>query len=185
MPSTTSLDAYAQQFRFDPIPSERRQAHLPSAVASALRDEEVVVFACLDEHSDTAAFSARYGFALNDCANTLILKYTKDQGEHFAAAVTLGSRRLDINGAVKEALGAKRLTLARREVAMDITAMEFGGITAFGLPAGMRILVDAAVMERQVVVMGAGRRETKLLLSPLALTRLGAVEIGPFASAAP
>jgi len=137
------------------------------------------VFTCLDEHSDTAAFSARYGFGLDDCANTLILKYSSGRGEHYAAAVTLGSRRLDINGAVKAKLGAKRLSLARREVATEITGMEFGGITAFGLPADMRILIDAAVVERRYVVVGAGFRETKILLAPSTLTHLPQVEVAP------
>jgi prolyl-tRNA editing enzyme YbaK/EbsC (Cys-tRNA(Pro) deacylase) len=174
-----SLQEFAQQFRFDPVPVEKQSEHLPTAVASALPHDEVVVFSCLDEYSDTAAFSARYGLGLDDCANTLILKYTKNQGEHYAAVVTLGSRRLDINGAVKDRLGAKRLSLAKREVATEITGMEFGGITAFGLPADMRVLVDAAVLERKYVVMGAGYRETKILLAPSTLTRLPPVEVAP------
>jgi prolyl-tRNA editing enzyme YbaK/EbsC (Cys-tRNA(Pro) deacylase) len=177
MTTPISIHEFAKQFRFDPIPVEQWDAHMPAAVASALHGEDVLVFSCLDEYSDTAAFSARYGFGLEDCANTLILKYTRDQGEHFAAAVTLGSRRLDINGAVKEKLGAKRLTLAKREVATEITGMEFGGITAVGLPSGMRVLVDAAVVARTYVVMGAGVRETKILLSPSTLTRLPLLEV--------
>jgi len=172
-----SIHEFAQRFRFDPIPIEQRRAHLPPAVACVLPDEELVVFSCLDEHSDTAAFCLRYCVEPQDCANTLILKYTANQGEHHAAVVTLGSRRLDINGAVKEKLGAKRLSLARREIATEITGMEFGGITAFALPAGMRILIDAQVMGRDFVVMGAGYRRTKILLSPSTLTRLPLAEV--------
>ena len=179
MATLTSVHEFAQRFRIDPIPVDRWEAHMPAAVASALHGEDVLVFSCLDEFSDTAAFSARYGFGLEDCANTLILKYARDQGEHFAAAITLGSLRLDINGAVKAKLGAKRLTLAKREVATEITGMEFGGITAFGLPAGMRVLIDAAVMARPYVVMGAGVRETKILLAPSALARLPLLEVAP------
>ena len=86
--------------------------------------------------------------------------------------VNLGSRRLDVNGAVKALLGARRLSFAAREVATELTGMQFGGITAFGLPEGMPLLVDAAVFERPLVVMGAGVRETKLLLSPALLKDL-------------
>lgn len=111
------------------------------------------------------------------------MKYTTTQGEQHAAAVTLGSRRLDVNGAVKQKLGAKRLSLAKREVATELTGMEFGGITAFGLPASMRILVDAAVMDRPCVVMGAGCRERKLLLAPSTLARLPMVEVAALAFA--
>lgn len=179
--TTPSLHDFARQFRFDPIPPEDWAQHLPASVHAAVQGHEVIVFACPDEVSDTAAFSARFGFGMEDCANTLILKFTKDQGEHYAAAVGLGSRRLDVNGAVKRALGAQRLTLAKREVATEITGMEFGGITAPGLPAGMRVLVDAAVAERPFVVMGAGIRQAKLLLSPGTLAKVATVEVAALA----
>ena len=168
---------YAQRYRFDPIPRDRRASHLPAAVADALDGVEAVVFACPDEYSDTAAFSERFGFGLEDCANTLVLKVIRGEQERYAAVVALGSRRLDINGAVKATLDAKRLSFARREVATEITGMQFGGITAFGLPPGMRVLVDSAVMERPFVVMGAGFRETKILIEPAALLRLPQVEV--------
>jgi len=172
-----SIHEFAQRFRFDPIAASQQSAHLPAAVAAALPADEVLVFACDDAHSDTAAFSARYGFGLEDCANTLLLKYTAGQGDQYAAVVTLGSRRLDVNGAVKETLGARRLSFAKREVATELTGMQFGGITAFGLPAGMRILVDAAVMDRPYVVVGAGYRETKILVAPAELAKLPLAEV--------
>jgi prolyl-tRNA editing enzyme YbaK/EbsC (Cys-tRNA(Pro) deacylase) len=91
--------------------------------------------------------------------------------------VTLGSLRLDVNGAVKAVLGAKRISFAQREIATEQSAMEFGGITAFGLPASWRVLVDAAVMDRRQIVMGAGVREAKLLLAPAVLAQLDTVEV--------
>jgi prolyl-tRNA editing enzyme YbaK/EbsC (Cys-tRNA(Pro) deacylase) len=67
---------------------------------------------------------------------------------------------------VKAALGAQRVSFAKREEAVERSAMEFGGITAFGLPADWPVLVDEAVMARAQVVMGAGIRQAKLLLAP-------------------
>ncbi|OPD81835.1 hypothetical protein AO940_10450 [Pseudomonas aeruginosa] len=55
---------------------------------------------------------------------------------------------------------------AAREVAAELTGMQFDGITAFGLSEGMPLLVDAAALERPLAEMGAGIRGTKLLLSP-------------------
>lgn len=152
--------------QLDVIPPAQWHAHLPTHVVEQLPQEGVTVFAVSDDASDTAAFSARYGFGLEDCANTIVVRYKKDGGEHYAALVSLGSLRLDINGAVKAALGAQRLSFAKREAAVEHSGMEFGGITAFGLPDDWRVLVDAAVMERAQVVMGAGVRAAKLLLSP-------------------
>ncbi|CAH2895801.1 MAG: Uncharacterized protein PA2301 [uncultured Paraburkholderia sp.] len=152
--------------QLDVIPAEELAAHLPAHVLAQLPPQGVTVFSVTDDASDTAAFSARYGFGLEDCANTIVVRYKKDGGEHYAALVSLGSLRLDVNGAVKAALGAQRLSFAKREVAVELSAMEFGGITTFGLPADWRILVDAAVMERAQIVMGAGIRAAKLLLAP-------------------
>jgi prolyl-tRNA editing enzyme YbaK/EbsC (Cys-tRNA(Pro) deacylase) len=168
---------FAQQL--DVIAIDQWSAHLPAHVIEQLPTQGVTVFAVTDDASDTAAFSERYGFGLEDCANTIVVRYKKDGGEHYAALVSLGSLRLDINGAVKAALGAQRLSFAKREAAVEHSQMEFGGITAFGLPADWRVLVDAAVMERAQIVMGAGVRAAKLLLSPDVLRQWPRCEVAP------
>jgi prolyl-tRNA editing enzyme YbaK/EbsC (Cys-tRNA(Pro) deacylase) len=165
----------------DVIPAEQLSAHLPAHVVANLPAEGVTVFAVSDDASDTAAFSARYGFGLEDCANTIVVRYKRDGAEHYAALVSLGSLRLDINGAVKAALGAQRLSFAKREAAVEHSKMEFGGITAFGLPAHWRVLVDAAVMERAQIVMGAGVRAAKLLLAPAVLQQWPRCEVASLA----
>jgi prolyl-tRNA editing enzyme YbaK/EbsC (Cys-tRNA(Pro) deacylase) len=165
--------------QLDVIPAGQLSAHLPAHVVAQLPAEGVTVFAVTDDASDTAAFSERYGFGLEDCANTIVVRYKKEGAEHYAALVSLGSLRLDINGAVKAALGAQRLSFAKREAAVEHSQMEFGGITTFGLPQDWRILVDAAVMERSQVVMGAGIRAAKLLLAPAVLRQWGRCEVAP------
>jgi len=159
------------------LASDALRVLLPAHVIAALPADGVGVFRVDDDASDTAAFSKRYGFGLEDCANTIVLRFKKGGAEHFAAVVSLGSVRLDINGAVKAALGAQRLSFAKREDAVERSAMEFGGITAFGLPADWPVLVDEAVMTREQVVMGAGIRQAKLLLAPELLRSLPAVQV--------
>lgn len=165
--------------QLDVIPTEQWGSRLPAHVVEQLPLEGVTVFAVTDDASDTAEFSARYGFGLEDCANTIVIRYKKEGAEHYAALISLGSLRLDINGAVKAALGAQRLSFAKREAAVEHSGMEFGGITAFGLPDDWRILVDAAVMERAQIVMGAGIRAAKLLLSPDVLKQWPRIEVAP------
>jgi len=155
---------------------------LPAHVIAGLPDG-VGVFRVDDDASDTAAFSARYGFGLEDCANTIVLRFKKGGAEHHAAVVSLGSQRLDINGAVKAALGAQRLSFAKREEAVELSGMAFGGITAFGLPAQWPVLVDEAVMARDRVVMGAGVRQAKLLLAPALLQTLPMVAVAALTQA--
>lgn len=161
----------------DIVPTEQQAQHLPEGVRAVLPAHGVTVFTVPDDASDTAAFSARFGFDLDDCANTIVLRYRQDGTDRYAGVVSLGSRRLDINGAVRAHLGAKKVSFADREAATGLTGMEFGGITAFGLPPDWRVLVDGAVMERSEVVMGAGRRAAKLLLHPALLVSLPGVEV--------
>ena len=165
------------------LASDALSGLLPAHVIAALPADGVGVFRVDDDASDTAAFSERYGFGLEDCANTIVLRFKKGGAEHFAAVVSLGSVRLDINGAVKAALGAQRLSFAKREDAVERSAMEFGGITAFGLPSDWPVLVDEAVMTREQVVMGAGIRQAKLLLAPDLLRGLPAVQVAPLTMA--
>ena len=163
--------------RLDVIPASTWSEHLPATVLAALPRDGMTVFRVDDDASDTAQFSERYGFGLEDCANTIVLRYRKGGEDHHAAIVTLGSRRLDVNGAVKERRGAQRLSFAKREVATELTGMEFGGITAFGVPDDWVVLVDAAVMVREQVVMGAGVRTMKLLLPPRLLSAVPNVDV--------
>jgi prolyl-tRNA editing enzyme YbaK/EbsC (Cys-tRNA(Pro) deacylase) len=164
------------------IPESEYGQYLPRQVAAELTGNDIKVFLVDSDASDTTQFSERYGFSLADCANTIVLRYRKDGEDYHAAVVTLGSRRLDINGAVKAELGAQRLSFAKREVAVELTGMEFGGITAFGAPRDWVVLVDEAVMQREQVVMGAGVRAAKLLLSPNILSHLPNVNVAALAS---
>lgn len=161
------------------VAPEQHALHLPERVRAALPASGVTVFTVPDDASDTGAFTARFGFDLDDCANTIVLRYRVGGVDRFAGVVSLGSRRLDVNGAVRAHLGAKKVSFADRDAATALTGMEFGGITAFGLPPDWRVLVDAAVMERSEIVMGAGLRAAKLLLSPGILATLPAVEVAP------
>ena len=55
--------------------------------------------------------------------------------------------------------------------------MEYGGITPIGLPEGWPILIDAAVLGRERVVIGSGLRRSKLALPSSALSDLPAAEV--------
>jgi prolyl-tRNA editing enzyme YbaK/EbsC (Cys-tRNA(Pro) deacylase) len=60
--------------------------------------------------------------------------------------------------------------------AVELTGMEYGGITPIGLPADWPVYVDAAVAATERVVIGSGIRRSKLTLPGSALASLpGAV----------
>jgi prolyl-tRNA editing enzyme YbaK/EbsC (Cys-tRNA(Pro) deacylase) len=55
--------------------------------------------------------------------------------------------------------------------------MEIGGVTAFGLPAGLPLWIDAAVMRRDRIVLGGGSRSWKVIAPPAILRTLPNVEV--------
>jgi prolyl-tRNA editing enzyme YbaK/EbsC (Cys-tRNA(Pro) deacylase) len=165
------------KYEFDFLDAEHLRTVLSERVASSLPPHGVRGFLVTDDASDTAASAAKYGIDLGDCANTIVVRYRKDAAVHYAAAVILGSNRIDVNGSLKAALGAQRISFADREHVIATTGMEYGGVTAFGLPDNWSVVIDTSVMERAEIVMGAGVRAAKFVLEPVVLLGLPHVRV--------
>lgn len=121
--------------------------------------------------ADTAAFCATYGYSLDDSANTIIV-VGKGETPTPVACVVLATTRLDVNGVVRRRLGVRKASFASAEETKQLTGMELGGVTAFALPDGLPIWIDAAVMARPWIILGGGSRSIKVLTPPTTLTRL-------------
>ena len=134
------------------------------------------LFPCDPALADTAAFCAAYGFAPEDSANT-ILVIGKSDPPLYAPCVVLAPNRLDVNRTVRDRLGTRKASFAPSESTRDITGMEIGGVTVFGLPAELPIWVDARVMARERIVLGGGSRSWKVLAPPSILLALPGVEV--------
>ncbi|MGK2849720.1 MAG: YbaK/EbsC family protein [Candidatus Limnocylindrales bacterium] len=134
------------------------------------------LFACDPALADTAAFCAAYGFAPEDSANTILVAGKSDPPRH-AACVVLAPNRLDVNRVVRDRLGTRKASFAPQESTREITGMEIGGVTVFGLPAGLPIWVDARVMDRERIVVGGGSRSWKVVLAPASLLAIPGVEV--------
>lgn len=137
------------------------------------------VLPCPDELSDTAAFCAHYNVPLSQAANTILVTSRKVDPPVQAVCVVLGTTRLDVNRKVRELLGVKRASFADAELTVELTGMQIGGVTPFGLPqpenGSLPIFVDAAVLEQDHVIMGGGNRTSKIRLAPTELRKLPAV----------
>lgn len=134
------------------------------------------LFACDPALADTAAFCAAYGFAPEDSANT-ILVIGKSDPPRYAACVVLAPNRLDVNRAVRDRLGTRKASFAASDSTRDITGMEIGGVTVFGLPDTLPIWVDARVMGRERIVVGGGSRWWKVILDPASLLSIPGVSV--------
>ena len=152
--------------------------HLHPLTSSSLEALDVAyeVMACDPDLADTAAFCEAYGVAPEDSANTILVSSKRPAG-HDAACVVLATTRLDVNRRVRELLEVKKLSFASPERTEELTDMLIGGVTPFGLPSGLRVLVDSRVTERTSIILGGGNRSSKLKIEPSALLRLPDVEI--------
>jgi prolyl-tRNA editing enzyme YbaK/EbsC (Cys-tRNA(Pro) deacylase) len=143
-----------------------------------LRDLGVAyeLFPCDPALADTAAFCEAYGFSPDDSANTIVV-IGKTEPPRFAACVTLAPYRLDVNRTVRDRLRTRKASFAAAEQTAELTGMQIGGVTVFGLPDGLPIWVDSRVMERERIVLGGGSRSWKVIASPSILRALPGVEV--------
>jgi prolyl-tRNA editing enzyme YbaK/EbsC (Cys-tRNA(Pro) deacylase) len=131
------------------------------------------VMECDPALADTAAFVAAYGVPVERSANTILVA-SKGAEPTVVACVLLATTALDVNGVVRREMGVRKASFARAEPVRELTGMEIGGVTPFGLPEAMPVLVDPRVMAAEWIVLGGGNRTSKLRLPPDALRSLPA-----------
>jgi len=126
--------------------------------------------------ADTAAFCERYEVAPTESANCVVVAGRRDGQTRLAACMVLATTRADVNGLARRELDVRKASFAPMDQAVELTGMEYGGITPIGLPADWPVYVDAAVAATARVVIGSGVRRSKLTLPGAALASLpGAV----------
>jgi prolyl-tRNA editing enzyme YbaK/EbsC (Cys-tRNA(Pro) deacylase) len=137
-----------------------------ASVISALSNSEDFGVAEIDPtFSDTAAFCEKYGVTSDQVANCVIVKATRGETVRYAACMILGTTKADVNGLVRRHLDARKASFAPMDEAVALTKMEYGGITCVGLPSDWPILIDTAVADSKLVVIGSGIRKSKLIIS--------------------
>lgn len=134
------------------------------------------LFPCDPGLADTAAFCAAYGFDPEDSANTIVV-IGKSEPPRYAACVTLAPYRLDVNRTVRDRLGTRKASFAPADSTAELTGMQIGGVTVFGLPPRIPIWVDSRVMSRERIVLGGGSRSWKVIAAPAILLALPSVEV--------
>jgi prolyl-tRNA editing enzyme YbaK/EbsC (Cys-tRNA(Pro) deacylase) len=144
------------------------------ALASLGVDFEVME--CDPALADTAAFVEAYGVPADRSANTILVA-SKGAAPTYVACVVLATTALDVNNVVRHEMGVRKASFAAADPVRELTGMEIGGVTPFGLPADLPVLVDSRVMEPDWVVLGGGNRSSKLRLAPGALRQLASVRV--------
>ena len=134
------------------------------------------------EFADTAAFCAKYGFGLEESANAILVASKKPEGV-YGLCLALATTRLDVNHAVRNLMGVRKLSFAPPELTKEVTGMEIGGVTPFGVPAALPVYVDGAILRLERCIVGGGSRGMKVRLDPEVFGRMpGVAVIGGLAS---
>ena len=130
------------------------------------------------DYADTAAFCDKYGYSGDESANAILIASKKPEGA-YALCLALATTRLDVNHRVRELLGVRKLSFASAEQTRDLTGMEIGGVTPFGLEGDFPVYVDARIVALDRCVVGGGSRSMKVTVDPEVFARMERVEVVP------
>ncbi|MFI6919576.1 YbaK/EbsC family protein [Nonomuraea spiralis] len=160
------------------VPATDRGDLLADPVALAVPGIEGAEVTEIDlDLADTAAFCERYGIRLDESANCVVVAARRGGETRYAACMVLATMRVDVNGVVRKHLDARKASFAPMADAVELTGMEYGGITPIGLPGDWPILVDAHVAGHPRVVIGSGLRRSKLAVPGATLAGLKGAEV--------
>jgi len=134
------------------------------------------VVPCDPELADTAAFCETYGYGLDQSANAIVV-VGKGEPRVYVCCLVLATTRLDVNGVVRQRLGRKKASFASADETAEITGMQIGGVTPFGLPSDLPLWIDRRIMDVPDVIVGGGSRDRKLLVPPTSLAALPSAEV--------
>lgn len=163
------------------VPAGERPELLAAPVLGSLRSlgllDSVGVVEIDPAISDTAATQEAYGLRAGALVNCVLVGGARDGHERVAACLVPSDRRADVNGFVRRRLDVRKASFLPREQAVSASGMEFGGITAFGLPAEWPVLVAAEAVAEPLVVVGSGVRRSKLLVPGALLARIPGAQV--------
>ena len=127
--------------------------------------------------SDTATTQQVFGLSMDTLANCVVVGGKREGVERIAACMVLATGRADVNNIVKRTLDVRKASFLPVARAIELTGMEYGGITPIGLPESWPILIDPQVVEAALVVIGSGVRRSKILLPGHLLSRLPGAQV--------
>lgn len=127
--------------------------------------------------ADTAAFCTQYNVPQEASANCVVIAGKRGDTVRYAACVVLATTRADVNGMVKKYLDARKASFAAMDDAVNLTGMEYGGITPIGLPSEWALLIDERVAAAKELVIGSGIRGGKILAPGAVLAALPNAEV--------
>ena len=128
------------------------------------------------QYSDTDVLNARYSLCPEATGNCVLVAGKRTGEERIAACVVRAPDFADVNHVVKKRMDVRKASFLPVERAVEMSGMEYGGITPIGLPEDWRLFIDGAVADRATVLIGSGVRHSKLLVPGALLVALPGAE---------
>lgn len=110
-------------------------------------------------HTSEEAAKIR-GTPLESGAKALVLR---SEGK-FLMVIIAGDKKMDLKK-VKQAINAKRLSLATPEEALKVTHCEIGSIPPFGNLFSIPVYLDQSLLRSPIINFNAGRHDTSIAMS--------------------
>jgi len=163
-----------------PTPAADRTDLLAPAVAAALAYvPEALVFEIDPAIADTAALMAAYDLPAEPMGNAVLVMGRRDGVERGCCAVVLASRRVDVNGVLRQNLDVRKASFASMDYAVATSGMEYGAITPVGLGPNWPVWLDQTVCDTDWLVVGSGIRRSKLVIRGASLLNLPGARLVP------
>jgi Cys-tRNA(Pro) deacylase len=84
--------------------------------------------------------------------------------------VSPGDKRID-TGKVAQLVGLEKPKMATPARVLEVTGYPAGGVPPVGHPEGLRVIVDASLLERQALIGGGGSERLLLRIAPAEVIR--------------
>ncbi|WP_203337739.1 YbaK/EbsC family protein [Nocardioides limicola] len=163
------------------LPAIEHPELLAAPVADALagwpQRDQVTVVEIDPAIADTAALVDAYDLDITASVNCVLVAGSRAGDERVAACLIPAHTRADVNRVVRRLLDVRKCSFLPQERAVAESGMEYGGITALGLPAHWRVLVDGRVQSVEAAVIGSGVRRSKLVIAGRVLAQWPGAEV--------
>lgn len=161
-----------------PVPAAQHPELLGPPVIAALEHvPEALVFEIDPNLSDTDVMCEALGLPLDVMGNAVLVAGRRAGSERSCCCMTLGDRRVDVNGCVRHRLDVRKASFAPLEEATSTTGMEYGGITPVGLGEQWPVWLDETIRDVEWLCIGSGVRRSKLILHGRSLLDLPGAQL--------
>jgi Cys-tRNA(Pro)/Cys-tRNA(Cys) deacylase len=114
------------------------------------------------------------GYRERQMVKTLV--FETDKGER--VLIMLGADQNAVSGHLKKALGSRNIRLADPEAVIESTGYRIGSIPPFHWQSeGFRSFIDAALMEEDVLGVGAGQWGEEIMITPANLVQASRAQV--------